>query len=98
MRGSESERIRQCAQANGWQEGVDYVIGRRSIWLTYFAWKMVEDVLREAEKAQKKGSREGEDEERVLPDDTTEYTHQDTSFASPGTYYGAGASAKRHTV
>ncbi|KAH9947205.1 chitin synthase [Amylocystis lapponica] len=92
MRGSEAERIRQCAQANGWQEGVDYVVGHRMIWLSYMAWKMVEDVLRAGEK-ERKGSGEGADEdESVLPDDATEYTHQDASFATPATYYGAGAS------
>ncbi|KAI0940344.1 hypothetical protein AcV5_001478 [Taiwanofungus camphoratus] len=93
MRGSEAERIRQCAQANGWQEGVDYVVGHRMIWLTYSAWKMVEDVLRADEKEQRKGSREGgDDEESVLPDDNTEYTHQEASFQGAATYYGAGGS------
>ncbi|GBE80201.1 Chitin synthase 8 [Sparassis crispa] len=95
MRGSEAERIRQCAASNGWQDGVDYVMGYRMIWLTYSAWKMVEDVLRAAEKDQKKGSREGaEDDESVLQDDTTDYTHtqHDASFSAPGGYYGAGGS------
>ncbi|KZT06449.1 glycosyltransferase family 2 protein [Laetiporus sulphureus 93-53] len=93
MRGSEAERIRQCAQANGWQEGVDYAVGHRSIWLRYFAWKMVEDVLRTIEKEQKKGSREGGDEdESVLPDDATEMTGHDTASAMPSGYYGAGGS------
>ena len=31
MRGSELERIRQCAASNGWTEGTDYLIGHRSI-------------------------------------------------------------------
>ncbi|KAI0782569.1 glycosyltransferase family 2 protein [Abortiporus biennis] len=88
MRGSEIERIRQCAGSNGWNENVDYVVGHRSIWLTYGAWKMVEDVLRASEKEQKKGLG-GDDEESVLPDDATEYTHQDGSLHPGGpAYYG----------
>ncbi|EMD40311.1 glycosyltransferase family 2 protein [Gelatoporia subvermispora B] len=92
MRGSDAERIRQCAQANGWREGEDYVVGHRMIWLTYGSWKMVEDVLRAEEKELKKGSREGaDDDESAIPDDATEYTHQDGSLAPGQTYYGAGS-------
>ena len=52
MRGSEHERITQCARANGWSEGVggDYVVGKGRIWLGYDAWKMVEDGVRAVEK------------------------------------------------
>lgn len=93
MRGEDAERIRQCAQANGWKEGIDYVVGHRMIWLSYSAWKMAEDVLRADEKEQRKESREGpEDEDSVLPDDNTEYTHGEGSLAPPVTYYGAGGS------
>ena len=47
MRGSEEQRIVQCARANGcqWKEGEDYVCGSRNIWLGYKAWKTVEDIL-----------------------------------------------------
>ena len=31
MRGSELKQIRQCAASNGWTEGMDYLIGHRSI-------------------------------------------------------------------
>ncbi|KAG6335389.1 hypothetical protein ID866_3703 [Astraeus odoratus] len=74
MRGSHAERIRQCVQSNGWKEGMDFAIGHQKIWLTYYAWKMVEDVVRSAEKEQKKVSREdsAEDENMVL-DDSQEY-------------------------
>jgi chitin synthase len=86
MRGSEAERIRQCAAANGWRQGEDYVVGHRIIWLTFSAWKMVEDVLRATEKEQKKTSLEGEeDDEAAPPDDTTEYTH--TELATQGGYF-----------
>ncbi|OSX59590.1 glycosyltransferase family 2 protein [Postia placenta MAD-698-R-SB12] len=92
IQGSESERIRQCARANGWEDGIDYVVGHRSIWLTYSAWKMVEDVIRSSEKEQRKGSQEGaEDGESVLPDDATEYTHPEGPFATPATYYNNGS-------
>ncbi|KIJ68042.1 glycosyltransferase family 2 protein [Hydnomerulius pinastri MD-312] len=76
MRGSDGERIRQCVQSNGWTEGVDFAIGHQKIWLSYSAWKMVEDVVRSAEKEQKQLSREesGEDESMML-DDMTEYQH-----------------------
>ena len=89
MQGSEGERIRQCAQANGWQEGVDYAMGHRMIFLTYPAWKMVEDVIRSAEKEAKKAI-SGEDDESVLPDDdaATEYTQREGSLHPGQGYYG----------
>ncbi|KAI0337964.1 glycosyltransferase family 2 protein [Trametopsis cervina] len=89
MRGSDSERIRQCAQANGWKEGDDFVVGHRMIWLTYTAWKMVEDVIRSAEKEAKKLVNGGDDEESVMPDDATEYTHRDNQSSQlGGGFYG----------
>lgn len=90
MRGTEADRIRQCAQANGWAEGSDYVLGHRSIWLTYGAWKLVEDVLREAEREVRKALK-GDDGESVMPDDITEYSHPDSGHQPlPITYYGDG--------
>ncbi|THH29875.1 hypothetical protein EUX98_g4302 [Antrodiella citrinella] len=90
MRGSDDERLRQCVSANGWTEGVDFVTGHRMIWLTYRAWKMVEDVVRADEKKGKGG--DGDDEESVVPDDATEYTQRDGSLHPGNGYYGAGAS------
>lgn len=87
MQGSDLERIRQCAASNGWQEGPDFKVGHRSIWLSYFAWKMAEDVLRTVEKRQRKGSGDNEDEESVLPDDATEYTHGSTMAPHGGAYF-----------
>ncbi|KAF9227129.1 glycosyltransferase family 2 protein [Gyrodon lividus] len=76
MRGSDAERIRQCIQSNGWKEGTEFAIGYQKIWLSYSAWKMVEDVVRSAEKEQKKLNREeSEEDESMMPDDTTEYPH-----------------------
>jgi chitin synthase len=76
MRGSEMERIRQCAASNGWTEGMDYAVGHRSVWLAYNAWKTVEDVVRAAEKEQtRRSGEEFEDEESVLGDDVTDFTH-----------------------
>lgn len=76
MRGSEIERIRQCAASNGWTDGVDYVVGHRSIWLAFNAWKTVDDVVRAAEKEQSKRSGEDfEDDESVPGDDVTDFTH-----------------------
>ncbi|EIN11094.1 chitin synthase [Punctularia strigosozonata HHB-11173 SS5] len=75
MRGSEGERIRQCAQANGWHEGRDYVLGHRLICLAYPAWKMVEDVVRAAEKENRTASMDGAEEDDIGPDDATENTH-----------------------
>ena len=88
MRGTEADRIRQSAQANGWVEGSDYVLGHRSIWLTYDAWKSVEDVLREVEREARKALK-GDDAESVVPDDATEYSHPDSGHQPlPITYYG----------
>ncbi|THG97676.1 hypothetical protein EW026_g4373 [Hermanssonia centrifuga] len=89
MRGSEAERIRQCAQANGWTEDIDYAVGHRMIWLSYSAWKMVEDVMRSAEREAKKAIT-GDDDESVLPDDATEYTRDGSLH--PGGGYDAGGS------
>ena len=80
MRGSEEERIIQCARANGWREGEDYVCGSRNIWLGYKAWKTVEDILRSAEKGPKHIL---EDEEDV--DSNTDYTHQTEGGLIPPT-------------
>jgi len=93
MRGSEEERIIQCARANGWNEGTDYVMGHRMIWLAYSAWKMVEDTLRAQEK-DTTGSREsgpGEMEEDVGPDDGTDYTHGNDGLTPPTGYFGDSA-------
>lgn len=90
MRGTAADRIRQCAQANGWTEGSDYVLGHRSVWLAYGAWKLVEDVLREAEREARKALK-GDDAESVMPDDVTEYSHPDSGHQPlPVTYYGDG--------
>jgi chitin synthase len=77
MRGSEAERIRQCASSNGWREGVDYALGHRSIWLAYNAWKDVEDSVRAGEQDSRKNSGEAYEEDEPFADDATEYTQQD---------------------
>lgn len=76
MRGSHAERIRQCAHTNGWDKG-DFAIGHQKIWLRYHAWKMVEDVIRSAEKEQKKSTRGGSAEDESVRDDMTEYPPDD---------------------
>ncbi|GLB34323.1 putative TRAFAC class myosin-kinesin ATPase superfamily, myosin family protein [Lyophyllum shimeji] len=87
MRGSEEERITQCARANGWHDGVDFARGSGRIWLSYNAWKVVEDTVRATEKEQKR--REDEDDEgSVMPDDGTEYTHGDNGGLAPGAQSG----------
>ncbi|KAI6042199.1 glycosyltransferase family 2 protein [Pisolithus marmoratus] len=71
---------RYCAAAHGWQEDSDYVLGHRSIWLAYDAWKTVEDGLRAMEKEQRKQGIDGgagEDDESIVGEDGTEYTHAD---------------------
>jgi len=84
MRGSDSDRIRQCAAANGWEEGVEYKVGHRSIWLSYYAWKTAEDALRTAEKGHRQVGEE--EDESATPDDATDFTHRDTA-APGGAYY-----------
>ncbi|KIY65055.1 glycosyltransferase family 2 protein [Cylindrobasidium torrendii FP15055 ss-10] len=86
MQGTDMERITQCARANGWQEGVDYAIGHRCIWLAYNAWKMVDDPLRAHEREVRKMMAEGGMEDEVdsvdgvdRGDDATEYTHGDAT-------------------
>ena len=75
MRGSDEERVQQCARANGWTEGIDYVLGHDYVWVGYEAWKTVEDSLRIAERgvfgdaSREGGEDDGED------DAETEFTH-----------------------
>ncbi|KAG5641699.1 hypothetical protein DXG03_004417 [Asterophora parasitica] len=93
MRGSEEERITQCARANGWLEGADYARGSGRIWLSYAAWKTVEDTVRAGEKESKR-SRDGDDEDdaSVGPEDGTEYTHPENGGLTPGTpFFGESA-------
>ncbi|KAF5363873.1 hypothetical protein D9756_000062 [Leucocoprinus leucothites] len=75
MRGSDDERIRQCVRSNGWQEGVDYALGHRCIWLAYSSWKMVEDPIRAAEK-EHKNSAEVVEEDEFAGEEGTDYTHE----------------------
>ena len=75
MRGSEVERIEQCGHANGWQEGLDYVIGTSRVWLSYRSWKMVEDDVRVAER---KAGGDTAEEERAVLDNNSEYTHPES--------------------
>ncbi|KAI0065969.1 glycosyltransferase family 2 protein [Artomyces pyxidatus] len=91
MRGSEEERIRQCASANGWKDGIDFVTGHRMIWLSFDAWKMVEDGLRAAEKELRKPSQDDDGESAYPDDDATDYTHQDSAFPPQGGEYGHSA-------
>jgi chitin synthase len=80
MGGSEEERVRQCAHANGWREGADYALGHRMIFLKYSAWKMVEDGIRASEKPAKGGNL---DDESQYNDDASEYTHGDQPPQNP---------------
>ncbi|KAF4575437.1 hypothetical protein EYR40_004823 [Pleurotus pulmonarius] len=92
MRGSDVERITQCARANGWKEGEDFVVGHRSVWLSYGAWKTVEDGIRAVEREMRKTMKDGgfEDDDSVIPDDNTEYTH-DNGLSAPAGYYNESA-------
>lgn len=76
MGGSEEERVRQCAHANGWKEGADYALGHRLIFLTYGAWKMVEDGLRATEKAAQGGALDDE-ASAYAGDGQSEYSQRD---------------------
>lgn len=62
MRGDTPLRIRQCIQANGLQDGPDYAMGHRCIWLSYNAWKIIEDGLRAIEKERRRGQGGGDDD------------------------------------
>jgi chitin synthase len=56
--------------------GDGLVVGHRSIWLAYNAWKTVEDVVRAAEKEHtRRSGEEFEDEESVPGDDVTDFAH-----------------------
>lgn len=88
MLGETPLRIRQCAQKNGLQEGRDYVLGHRNIWLTFNAWKLVEDGVREQEKAS--ASAGGYvDDESAMDDAVTEHTHE-ASVSNLGISNAAG--------
>ncbi|KAF9477858.1 chitin synthase [Pholiota conissans] len=92
MRGGEEERILQCARSHGWREGVDYLCGHQMIWLGYVAWKTVEDTLRAQEKQLGGDSREGEEEDDMVADDNTDFTHGHDGLTPPSLgYYGDSA-------
>ena len=96
MRGSEGERIIQCARANGWKEGEDYICGSTRIWLGYKAWKVVEDVLRIAEKGSTKQLRDEEDGD---VDDNTNFTHQtDGGLVPPAPHIGYFADSSENLL
>ncbi|PFH50393.1 glycosyltransferase family 2 protein [Amanita thiersii Skay4041] len=98
MQGREAERIEQCARANGWREGRDYAVGGGGgigkVWLTYEAWKGVEDVVRVREKelrgrAGPDGDEDDEGGSYLAGEDGTDYgdggaslgvTHQDVYY------------------
>ncbi|KAI0268292.1 glycosyltransferase family 2 protein [Gloeopeniophorella convolvens] len=88
VQGTTEERIRQFTSATGWNEGIDFAIGHRMIWLSYGAWKTVEDRIRSAEKELRKPLQDAADDESNYPDDNTDYTHQDPAFPPQGAYFG----------
>ena len=55
-------------------KGEVYVYGTRNIWLSYGAWKTVEDILRSAEEGSKHGL--NDEEEEGDRDVNTDYIHQ----------------------
>lgn len=89
MRGDVPLRIRQCVQANGLREGQDYAVGHRSIWLSYAAWKIVEDGLRAVEKERRKAGLGGDDESVVhdIGDDATT-DHDGPTWKAGGGAFG----------
>ena len=82
MMGETPLRIRQCAQKNGLQEGTDYVLGHRSIWLTYGAWKLVEDGVREQE-GMANAEADAEDD-AAFDDAATEHTREESNAFGVG--------------
>ncbi|THH06648.1 hypothetical protein EW145_g3945 [Phellinidium pouzarii] len=91
MMGETPLRIRQCAQKNGLKEGVDYVLGHRSIWLTYGAWKLVEDGVREHEK-ESLAAAGYRDDDSAADDVATEMTHdQNVAALGASGYYNESA-------
>ncbi|KAF8634627.1 hypothetical protein AX15_000804 [Amanita polypyramis BW_CC] len=83
MQGRVEERIEQCARANGWREGSDYVVGGGAgagkVWLTYNAWKTVEDMVRAREKEIRNRGGDGEEDDEpdsyLVGEEGTDYTH-----------------------
>lgn len=71
MQGTMEERLRQCINSNGWKENSDYKIGHRNIWLTYNAWKMAEDILRDKEALT--AGLKFDDAESAAPEGESEY-------------------------
>ncbi|EJD01749.1 chitin synthase [Fomitiporia mediterranea MF3/22] len=90
MLGETPLRIRQCVQKNGLKEGTDYVLGHRCIWLTYDAWKLVDDGVREQEKASQGAGGVLEDES-VGDDAATEHTQDPSPFSGAADYYSESA-------
>ncbi|KAM6496484.1 glycosyltransferase family 2 protein [Amanita muscaria] len=94
MQGRNEERIEQCARSNGWKSGRDCIVGgggvgEGKVWLTYAAWKTVEDVVRAREKdlRTRSGDGAGDDEDEgasfVAGEEGTEYTHGEAASLAP---------------
>jgi chitin synthase len=74
--------IGSYVSSRGWTEGLDYAIGERSVWLSYDAWKEVEDQVRDDEK------RRGDPAAAEDVDDST--TNHGDDLAVPSTPWNAG--------
>ncbi|EIW76465.1 glycosyltransferase family 2 protein [Coniophora puteana RWD-64-598 SS2] len=85
--GTEEEKIKALCAQNGWREGTEYAVGLRCVWLSYGAWKALEDGVRAAEKSMRgTWEDESDSEEAGGRDDTTEYTgtgHGDVGMGAP---------------
>lgn len=82
MQGTFEQRMEQCVRANGWQEGSDFVVGNERVWLSYGAWKPVDDISRDVETQAREALGFTEDPEdteegwRDEDDATTDFDHQ----------------------
>jgi chitin synthase len=92
MQGESADRLRQVTQANGWIEGRDFALGQTAIWLTYCAWKAVEDPMRAGERA-RKSTGDTFDDDEPADDARTEYTAPDEASYAAGAPYSAGLEA-----
>jgi chitin synthase len=78
------QRIHAVADANHWRDGCDYAVGHRSVWLSFDAWKSVEDPIRAEERERRKALKmEGDDDDSILADPADDASPETHNWKGP---------------
>lgn len=84
MAGSPEDAIHTFASGERWKEGADFILGKSRVWLSWSAWRDIDDRLRVAEDGMR---RSHEEEEEVMT----------AEGGAPSELHGWGKSVDVHT-